>query len=432
MDTKQIAKFKKYLALAIIAYFGLIQVASAIVRYPVSASLGTGDITSTMIFDGTITGNDISSSASTTMFRLQVSDLSATSTTATSTFSGVLGIGTTTLSNYNDRLVVTATGSGAATGINPVIKIFDGGSAAVSLKMGVVYSSPNYYPGIWLNQASPSVTNYAFLGSGADSIFNTQSGANIYFRINNANKVTLNSSGNLGIGTTSPWTTLSVTGNSDLGNSALAGYFTATSTTATSTFNGGVKLGLSGSGIEFSDGTLQTTAVQTGSTLVTATTTAVQIDNDDGTGARVLFGTYVPANTIKAPSVLKARLYVQSLSCANGFTINALYGGVSFASSTIACDQFNGNTGGGYYEAELIATSTTANQAGWHLLSTNRTTGVNPGTTMFYAYAPTTTPMGWIAVDATQQQAFTITAQWSNSSVNNDLIVRNGTLRIEK
>jgi hypothetical protein len=39
-------------------------------------------------------------------------------------------------------------------------------------------------------------------------------------------------SGNLGIGTTSPWRTLSVKGNSDLGNNALAGSFTATSTTA--------------------------------------------------------------------------------------------------------------------------------------------------------------------------------------------------------
>ncbi|MDE2021891.1 MAG: helix-turn-helix domain-containing protein, partial [Patescibacteria group bacterium] len=42
----------------------------------------------------------------------------------------------------------------------------------------------------------------------------------------------LASSGNLGIGTTSPWRTLSVNGSSDLGTSALAGYFTATTSTA--------------------------------------------------------------------------------------------------------------------------------------------------------------------------------------------------------
>ena len=40
----------------------------------------------------------------------------------------------------------------------------------------------------------------------------------------------------LGIGTTSPWRTLSVTGNSDLGVNALAGTFTSTSTTAINTF----------------------------------------------------------------------------------------------------------------------------------------------------------------------------------------------------
>lgn len=45
--------------------------------------------------------------------------------------------------------------------------------------------------------------------------------------------------GNVGIGTSTPWATLSVAGTSDLGNSALAGFFTATST-ATSTFAGGL------------------------------------------------------------------------------------------------------------------------------------------------------------------------------------------------
>ncbi len=38
--------------------------------------------------------------------------------------------------------------------------------------------------------------------------------------------------GNIGIGTTTPWRTLSVNGSSDLGNNALAGYFTATTSTA--------------------------------------------------------------------------------------------------------------------------------------------------------------------------------------------------------
>ncbi|MBT4894701.1 helix-turn-helix domain-containing protein, partial [bacterium] len=46
----------------------------------------------------------------------------------------------------------------------------------------------------------------------------------------------------IGIGTSSPYATLSIEGSSALGNSALAGYFTATSTTATSTIAGGLDI----------------------------------------------------------------------------------------------------------------------------------------------------------------------------------------------
>src|SRR3990167_9007203 len=48
-------------------------------------------------------------------------------------------------------------------------------------------------------------------------------------------RVRVTSTGNVGIGTTSPYARLSVEGASALGNSATAGYFTATTTTA-STF----------------------------------------------------------------------------------------------------------------------------------------------------------------------------------------------------
>ena len=53
-------------------------------------------------------------------------------------------------------------------------------------------------------------------------------------------------SGNVGIGTTSPYAKLSVEGTSALGNSALAGSFIATTTTATSTFAGGLAVETSG------------------------------------------------------------------------------------------------------------------------------------------------------------------------------------------
>lgn len=54
---------------------------------------------------------------------------------------------------------------------------------------------------------------------------------------------TFTSVGWLGVGTTSPWRSLSVNGSSDLGTNALAGYFTST-TTATSTFAGGISTNL--------------------------------------------------------------------------------------------------------------------------------------------------------------------------------------------
>ncbi len=62
------------------------------------------------------------------------------------------------------------------------------------------------------------------------------------------------STNNVGVGTTSPFAKLSVVGQ------IVAEFFTATSTTATSTFNGGLKLNLAGTGIEFQDGTIQTSA----------------------------------------------------------------------------------------------------------------------------------------------------------------------------
>ncbi len=63
----------------------------------------------------------------------------------------------------------------------------------------------------------------------------TQSGAGRILDLvgtGSTNVFTALSSGNVGIGTTSPWRTLSVNGSSDLGTNALAGYFTATTSTA--------------------------------------------------------------------------------------------------------------------------------------------------------------------------------------------------------
>jgi hypothetical protein len=55
--------------------------------------------------------------------------------------------------------------------------------------------------------------------------------------------------GNVGVGTTSPYAKLSVSGSGVFDNNILASYFTATSTTATSTFRGGAVFGYNNSAL---------------------------------------------------------------------------------------------------------------------------------------------------------------------------------------
>jgi len=103
------------------------------------------------------------------------------------------------------------------------------------------------------------------------------------------------SGGMIGIGTSSPWRTLSVNGSSDLGTNALAGYFTATSTTIASQFPYASTTALTVSGVasttaliasnSFTLGSL-TGPLQAISGVVSASTTLSQIYG--GTG----FSTY--------------------------------------------------------------------------------------------------------------------------------------------
>ncbi len=98
------------------------------------------------------------------------------------------------------------------------------------------------------------------------------------------------SSGNLGIGTTSPWAKLSVSGSSDLGTSALAGFFIATNTAATSTFAGGIT-GPNNFVVQSSSGRVGIGTTSPAYPLTIAASIAkVQLHSTGGNAAGVSFG----------------------------------------------------------------------------------------------------------------------------------------------
>lgn len=76
---------------------------------------------------------------------------------------------------------------------------------------------------------SGSVNGMLITATGGDIQFVTNYGINFN---EVPNLIIKDTTGKVGLSTTSPWRTLSVNGSSDLGNNALAGYFTATTSTA--------------------------------------------------------------------------------------------------------------------------------------------------------------------------------------------------------
>lgn len=116
-------------------------------------------------------------------------------------------------------LIGRAPGGGITEAFDGTLKLFP----ATIAQKGLVLSS----------QFAPSAANW---------VNNQQVGYADYLQVKTATGTVLtliSGNGSIGVGTTTPWRQLSITGSSDLGNNALAGSFTATSTTATSTFAGG-------------------------------------------------------------------------------------------------------------------------------------------------------------------------------------------------
>ncbi|MCX6819768.1 MAG: helix-turn-helix domain-containing protein [Candidatus Adlerbacteria bacterium] len=162
-----------------------------------------------------------------------------------------------------------STGTGLLTDEKLVFGVHDGDYSWIqAVKNGTGYRYLNLNPGGGNVGVGTTTPDQAFSVNGSMSVssaaqgylkFTSTSGINyiqsatkgtsgngapLYFTDMNASNtwMTIGSTGNVGVGTTTPWRTLSVNGNSDLGTSALAGFFTATSTTA-STFAGNVGIG---------------------------------------------------------------------------------------------------------------------------------------------------------------------------------------------
>ncbi len=78
--------------------------------------------------------------------------------------------------------------------VGAMVKVMDPGNTAFHAKIGMVGNAGiGYYPGIWLNQETPSVFNYAFLGDGQNSKFNSV--GPMGFRINNVDKLIITADG---------------------------------------------------------------------------------------------------------------------------------------------------------------------------------------------------------------------------------------------
>lgn len=98
--------------------------------------------------------------------------------------SGSVGIGTA------PSFLLDVRGAGTSEHINIQ------GSGTGSIKIGTI-GGTGEFGAMWAAQASPTVSNYAFLGNASFSIFNVPSGGSINFRVNNADQMVISSAGAL-------------------------------------------------------------------------------------------------------------------------------------------------------------------------------------------------------------------------------------------
>ena len=154
--------------------------------------------------------------------------------------SGNVGIGTTVASDINEgKLYVNGTlaldqTSEIKYGKNnggPYLntRSKDGTTSACGIRIHSPVGSPGYLYG---EGSGTSGTSIMILDGAGQSVFSATQGNNTQLRVNNQTHLYINNSGNVGIGTTTPYSTLSVIDSNSYG------YFSSTSAYRTATFQG--------------------------------------------------------------------------------------------------------------------------------------------------------------------------------------------------
>lgn len=119
--------------------------------------------------------------------------------------------------NSNGNITINGT---VGIGVSPVsssVKLTVAGEGTGSAEIGP-WSSGASYTAISLNGSGNSITDYNFLSSPNDTnlYINRPAGTSILFREGNGDRMIISSSGNVGIGTTSPNAKLAVNGNTNI------------------------------------------------------------------------------------------------------------------------------------------------------------------------------------------------------------------------